>query len=38
MIEGKRSDGGHDPLRTQVVLREVERGTLLCLQDDPLGS
>ena len=34
MIEGKLSEGGHDPLRTQVVLREVERGTLVCLQDE----
>ena len=32
MIEGKLSDGGHDPLRTQV--HEVERGTLVCLQDE----
>ena len=34
MIEGKLSDGGHDPLRTQVVLCEVERGTLVCLRDE----
>ena len=34
MIEGKLSDDGHNPLRTQVVLREVELGTLVCLQDE----
>ena len=34
MIEGKLSEGGRDPLRTQVVLCEVEAGTLMCLQDE----
>ena len=33
-IEGKLRDSGHDPLQTQVVLREMERGTQINLQDD----
>ena len=34
MIEGKLTEEDRDPLRTQVVLREVEGGTLVCLQDE----
>ena len=34
MIEGKLTEAGRDPLRTQVVLREVDRGIHLSLQDE----
>ena len=34
IIEGKLTEAGHDPLRTQVVLREVEGGTHIDLQDE----
>ena len=34
MIEGKLTEEDRDPLRTQVVLHEVEGGTLVCLQDE----
>ena len=34
LIEGKLTDAGRDPLHTQVVLCEEERGTHMSLQDD----
>ena len=34
MIEGKLTEAGRDLLRTQVVLREVEQGTHISLQDE----
>ena len=34
MIEGRLTEAGHNPLRTQVVLREVEGGTHISLQDE----
>lgn len=34
MIEGKLTDDGRDPLRIQVVLRTVERGVHMTLQDE----
>ena len=34
LIEGKLRNSDRDPLHTQVVLLEVERGTQINLQDD----
>ena len=34
LIEGKLEEASHDPLHTQVVLREVEGGTHISLQDE----
>ena len=34
MIEGKLTEGGRDPLQTQVVLRTEERGVHMTLQDE----
>ena len=34
LIEGKLTETGRDPLRTQVVLHEEERGTHLSLRDE----
>ena len=34
MIEGELTEGGRDPLRTQVVLRTEERGVYMTLQDE----
>ena len=34
LIEGKLTEAGRDPLHTQVVLREHERGTHMSLQDE----
>ena len=34
MIEGKLAEAGRDPLRTQVLLRTVEQGVHISLQDE----
>ena len=34
MIEGRLTEDGRDPLRTQVVLCEVDNGTHMSLQDE----
>ena len=34
LIEGKLTEVGRDPLHTQVLLREVEHGTHMSLQDE----